>query len=77
MTTIQGVTYLTTTEAAKKAKVIPQRIRALLAQHRIPGAKRHGPNWMIPSDFVVLPADKRRRRLDKMPAAPDPEPDPA
>lgn len=71
-TIIEGKAFLTTTEAAAKAKVIPQRIRALLAQRRIPGAKRHGPNWMIPDDFSVLPAKKRSRKMDKMPMQQDP-----
>ena len=58
--------YITTAQAAKKSKVCTQRILALIAQHRIEGAKKHGPVWLIPSDFKVLPSQKRARRMDKI-----------
>lgn len=60
-----NVEYWTTTEAAKARGVCVQRIRALLAQHRIPGAKRHGSNWMIPKGFTVTPAERRKRALQR------------
>jgi hypothetical protein len=65
--------FLTTKEAAKKRGVCKQRLLALLAQHRIPGAKKHGPNWMIPEDFEVAPSEKRSKPLTKL-AKPPPEP---
>lgn len=58
--------YITTAQAAKKAGVCTQRILALVAQHRIPGAKKHGPVWLIPDDFTVAPASIRSRRMDKI-----------
>ena len=58
--------YITTVQAASKAGVCTQRILALIAQHRIPGVKKHGPVWLIPDDFTVKPTEKRKRRLDKI-----------
>ena len=60
------VVYITTTQAAERAGVCSQRIRALIAQHRIPGVKRHGPTWMIPDPFEVLPGERRVRQLKKL-----------
>lgn len=57
--------YWTTTEAARDRKVCEQRIRCLLKQKRIPGAKRHGNVWMIPKGFTVLPAERRKRALER------------
>jgi hypothetical protein len=52
--------------AAAKLGVVPQRIRALLAKRRIPGARRLGRLWFIPEDFKVTrgsrgPNMKRRK----------------
>ena len=34
------------------------RIRALLAQRRIPGARRVGRQWFVPEDFKVTPGSR-------------------
>ena len=44
--------------AAAKLGVNPQRIRALLAQRRIPGARYIGRQWFVPEDFVVIPGTR-------------------
>lgn len=58
-------TYITTTQAAKKAGVCTQRILSLLAQHRIPGAKKHSGVWLIPDAFQIQPSEKRKRPATK------------
>lgn len=58
--------YIGVTQAARIAGVCPQRIRALLAQHRIDGARRLGPIWVIPTGFTVAPAAKRRHKMAKI-----------
>jgi hypothetical protein len=60
------VVYITTTEAAKRHGICSQRIRALIAQDRIPGVKRHGPAWMVPDPFTIEPSKVRRRALAKL-----------
>lgn len=65
-TTQAGVAYITCSQAAKREGVTPGRIRALLGQKRIPGAKMLGPIWMIPEGFQVLPSKKRTRGLQKI-----------
>lgn len=59
--------YYTTAEAAKKHGCCKQRILALLAKHRIPGAKKRGVQWFIPKDFVVTQAEHRSRKMAKLP----------
>jgi hypothetical protein len=44
--------------AAAKLGVVPQRVRALLAKRRIPGARRLGRLWFIPEDFKVTPGSR-------------------
>lgn len=44
--------------AAEKLGVVPQRVRALLAKRRIPGARRLGRQWFIPEDFKVTPGTR-------------------
>jgi hypothetical protein len=44
-----------TAAAAKRLGVNLQRIRALLTQRRIPGARRVGRQWFVPEDFEVKP----------------------
>ena len=58
--------WLTVAQAAKQEGVSAGRIKALLAQHRIAGAKKHGPVWMIPADFKVQRAPKRNRGMAKI-----------
>lgn len=63
--------HITTEQAAVKAGVCKQRILALLAQHRIPGATKHSGVWLIPADFVVVPPPVRAgRAMRNMPARP-------
>lgn len=60
------MTWLTVRQAAQQEGVSEGRIKALLAQHRIPGAKKHGPVWMIPADFTVTRAAQRNRSMAKI-----------
>jgi hypothetical protein len=51
---------LTVSEAARELGISEQRIRVLLAESRIQGARRHGERiWVIPSPVVVLPPAAR------------------
>jgi excisionase family DNA binding protein len=52
---------LTTHEAAKQLGVTPRRIQKLIADKRIPGVTKPGHDWIIPDDFIVLPAPVRTR----------------
>ena len=47
-----------TAAAAAKLGVNLQRIRALLKERRIPGARRVGRQWFIPEDFTVTPGTR-------------------
>ena len=51
--------YITGAEAAAKWGVTLRQVQRLLAANRIPGAKKHGHSWMIPSD-AQKPRDPRR-----------------
>ena len=51
-----------TAAAAEKLGVNLQRIRALLAQRRIPGARRIGRQWFVPEDFEVTPGTRGPKR---------------
>ena len=44
-----------TAEAAAKLGVNLQRMRALLGQRRVPGARRIGGQWFVPEKFEVKP----------------------
>jgi len=60
------VKYLTPAEAGAKHGCSARRIQVLALAARIPGAKRHGHAWAIPYGFKVLPAPKKKRRMDKL-----------
>jgi methylase of polypeptide subunit release factors len=45
-------------DAAAKLGVSGQRIRALLAQRRIAGARLIGQRWFVPDDFTVKPGTR-------------------
>jgi len=47
-----------TAAAAAKLGVNLQRIRTLLKERRIPGARRLGRQWFIPEDFKVTPGSR-------------------
>jgi hypothetical protein len=47
-----------TAAAAAKLGVNLQRMRALLVQRRIPGARRLGRQWFIPENFKVMPGTR-------------------
>ena len=47
---------ITTKQAADELGVTDQRVRQLLAQHRIVGAEKPGRDWMIPAPIQVLTA---------------------
>ena len=51
--------YITTAEAAEKWSISLRRVQRLLADGRIPHAKKYGRLWMIPGD-AEKPADPRR-----------------
>jgi excisionase family DNA binding protein len=57
---------ITTADAAKRFKVSQRRIQRLIADNRIPGAHRAGPLWLVPDDFQILPAPKRKRHPIKI-----------
>jgi excisionase family DNA binding protein len=48
---------ISTDEAAKRQGVTKRRIQRLIQQDRIPGAVRLNRDWMVPDDFIILPAD--------------------
>ena len=52
--------YLSVEEAAAKWKLSTRRIQDLCRLGKVPGAKRFGTNWMIPTD-AVRPVDGRSR----------------
>lgn len=47
-----------TAAAAEKLGVNLQRIRALLQERRIPGARLIGRQWFVPEDFKVTPGTR-------------------
>jgi excisionase family DNA binding protein len=49
---------ISTAEAAVKLGVNLQRVRALLSQRRIPGARRIGRQWFVPENFSVTPGSR-------------------
>lgn len=55
--------FMTTKEAVKKWNISERRIRQLLANNRIDGAKKIGNSWNIPVN-AIKPADKRIVRLE-------------
>lgn len=57
---------ITAHEAASRRSVTARRIQVLAQQGRIPGAKKHGREWMIPADFTVTPATKRPKKMEKL-----------
>ena len=56
--------YISASEASEKWGVSLRQVQRLLAENRIPRAKKYGRSWMIPGD-AEKPADPRR---DKTPA---------
>ena len=50
--------YITIKEVAAKWNVTPRRIQRMCAQGRIPGARKFGRDWAIPSS-VEKPKDAR------------------
>ena len=50
--------YNTIKEVAERWNVTPRRIQRMCAEGRIPGAKKFGRDWAIPSD-VEKPKDAR------------------
>lgn len=49
---------VTTAEAAERLGVTPNRLRVLLGQRRIKGARLVGREWQIPADFTVTPGTR-------------------
>ena len=50
--------YLSISEIAKKWKISRRRVQVLCASGRVPGAKRVGSIWIVPSD-AAKPLDAR------------------
>jgi len=53
--------YISAIEASKKWGVSLRQVQRLLADGRIPRAKKYGRSWMIPDD-AEKPVDPRRRK---------------
>ena len=53
---------LTLAEACARLDLSPTALRAYLMQGRIPGAYRHGRDWLIPADCVKPEARKPGRK---------------
>lgn len=53
--------YISATEASEKWGVSVRQVQRLLADHRIPYAKKYGRSWMIPWD-TEKPVNKRREK---------------
>lgn len=53
--------YISTAEASQKWGVSLRQVQRLLADNRIPGAKKYGRSWMIPDD-AEKPIDPRREK---------------
>lgn len=57
---------MTAQAAADRHGVTTRRIQVLAKAGRIPGAKKHGREWMIPANFKVLPPPKRPKKMAKL-----------
>ena len=53
--------YISAAEAVEKWGVSLRQVQRLLAESRIPGAKKYGRSWMIPAD-AEKPVDPRRKK---------------
>lgn len=53
--------YMTIAEASGKWDISLRQVQRLVAENRIPGARKFGRAWMIPA-HVEKPADKRRKK---------------
>jgi hypothetical protein len=62
----QPTTPITAQAAADLHDITARRIQVLAQAGRIPGAKKHGREWMIPPDFKVLPPPKRPKKMAKL-----------
>lgn len=59
-------TLISVADAAARHDVTPRRIQTLIAENRIPGARKIAGVWLLPADFTVLPPPKRSRKLVKI-----------
>lgn len=55
--------YKSVAKAAQSWGISPRQVQRLLAENRIPGARRHGRAWLIPST-AEKPMDYRRNRAE-------------
>lgn len=58
--------YISVTEAAARWNVSVRQVQRLLAENRLPNAKKYGRSWMLPAD-AEKPGDPRREKKIKMP----------
>lgn len=54
--------WLTTADAARALQRTPARIRQLCQAGRLPGARRHGRDWLIPASALAHVRLRPRRR---------------
>jgi hypothetical protein len=55
------VGYMTIAEAAAKTEMTERRIQQLCAAGLIPGARKFGRSWMVPSTFRWTPKKRGRK----------------
>lgn len=51
--------YLSPVQVSRLWRVSPRQVQRLLAQNRVPGARRHGRTWLVPAD-AIKPSDPRQ-----------------
>lgn len=56
--------YISAADAARSWGISPRQVQRLLAENRIPGARRHGRAWLIPRT-ADKPADSRLNRRER------------
>jgi len=59
------VLMITVTEAAKKLRLSEDRVRKLLQEGRIVGARKFGMMWVIPDKVVIDPPLQVEHRIKK------------
>jgi len=57
---LAALVMLTTTQAAAAIGVTPGRIRHMLRDGMLPGARKHGRDWLIPQADIDAVLDSRK-----------------